>query len=311
MLWQKHRPTSLAEFKGNSEVVESLKAMFASPEHPHAFLITANAGTGKTTLARIIGEELLGCTFKVQQENNTADDRGIDYVRGVIEDMKFPPVFGKSRVEIIDEAHKLTSDAIAALLKPVEDCPKYGYYFFCTPEPETLFKTKDGKALKTRLTPIKLKPLSDAEIGDILRTVMSKEGFSIPKAVGEAIVQQAEGNPRDALRLLEQSRFGILPENIEASVTMSSLYQALLKSYGKGRDGWREVASILASLKDGGQDAEAIRRYVMACAQGMLLKGHNFAAFDILDIFASAPTYDAGFPKITACAFKVCHCTPA
>lgn len=305
-LWQKYRP-GLDGIKGNDKLIANVRKMFATPEHSHAFLVTAPPGCSKTTLARAIAKELL--ESKMIVENDSGDERGVDAMRALTSDMKFPPMVGKSRVLILDEAHKLTSDAKSALLKPVEEAPKWAYYFFCTPDPDKLFQGKDGEALKTRLTLLKLKKPSDAEIGDILRGVMSQEGFAIPKHVGEKIIADCKGVPREALKLLEQYRFGeVEAEEAVENVQAVDLCRKLLQAHTKKEAGWKVVAPILQSLKDSGMDAEALRRIVLGYAQATALKSTSLAALDIMDMF-SRPTYDIGFPGITLAAMKVCWCT--
>lgn len=311
-LWQKYRP-GLDGIRGNDKLVASLRKMFSSPEHPHAFLITAEPGNTKTTLARAIARDLL--ESKLVVENDSGDDRGVEAIRALTADMGYRPMVGHSRVLILDEAHKLTPDAKSALLKPVEEAPAWAYYFFCTPDPDKLFQGKDGEALKTRLTVLKPKKLSDEDLGNVLRDVMQQEGFSITKSVGEQIIKDAHGNPREALKLLEQARFGEVEAAEEGpKAQIIDLCRALLKNYGN-RNGWSEIAAILRQLKDDGVDAETIRRVVLGYAQAVALKdkdGHatfNVKAMDILDMF-STPTYDSGFPRITLAAMKLCMCTP-
>lgn len=306
-LWQKHRPT-LDEIKGNDKLIAKLRKMFAQEEHPHAFLITADPGMGKTSLARAVATELLDSKLII--ENDNGNDRGKEAMSALAADMTLRPMVGKTKVCILDEAHKLTPDAKSALLKPVEEAPSWTYYFFCTPDPEKLFQGKDGEALKTRLTVLKLKKPTDAEIGDILRDVMRKEGFSIKKSEGEAIIANCHGNPREAVKLLETVRFGeIEQEEDKDKAQLGELCQALLKGWGTQGKGWPTIAAMLQQFKDDGVDPESIRRVVLGYMQKILLGGTaNVKALDILDQFAT-PTYDMGFPRITLSAMKVCYCS--
>lgn len=306
-LWQKHRP-GLDGIKGNDKLIAKVRKMFVEKEHPHAFLITADVGEGKTSLARAIASELL--ESKVIIENDNGNDRGKEAMSQLAADMSLRPLTGKTKVCILDEAHKLTPDAKSALLKPVEDAPEWAYYFFCTPDPGKLFQGKDGEALKTRLTVLKLKKPTDTEIGDILRDIMKKEGFSIKKSEGEAIIANCHGNPREAVKLLEIARFGeIEQEDDEKAVQVNELCQALLKGWGTQGKGWPTIAAMLRQFKDGGMDPESLRRIVIGYMQKILLNGTaDVKALDILDQF-SVPTYDMGFPRITLAAMKVCYCS--
>ena len=307
-LWQKYRP-GLDGLKGNGKLVAGLRKMFASPEHPHAFLITAQQGAGKTTCSRAIARELLQSQAVI--ENNSGDDRGVDAIRALTGDMQYPPLMGKSKVLILDEAHKLTPDAKSALLKPVEEAKPWAYYIFCTPDPEKLFQGKDGAALKTRLTVLKLQEPSEEELSDLMQEVMEKEGFSIPKSVGLGILARSGGNPREALKLLEQARFGDAEAVEECSdgELLRTLCSALLKGHTKQAAGWREVSAALKALKEFGADAENIRRVVLGYAQSVALKGPNLAALDILDLFTQAPVFEMGFPAVTTACMKVCWCS--
>ena len=60
-LYLKYRPVSLDQVKGNTETLKTLSGMLSDKKTcPHVFLLYGETGTGKTTIARIISNEL-GC----------------------------------------------------------------------------------------------------------------------------------------------------------------------------------------------------------------------------------------------------------
>ncbi len=136
----KHRPKSFDRIIGNEDTVEALESYLTKKDLNHSFLFTGPSGTGKTTLARIVAGEL-GCEGMDFTEMNSADFRGIDTIRNIRQQMVFPPMEGKNRGWLLDEAHKLSNDAMNSLLKPLEEPPNHVYFFLATTEPQKLITT--------------------------------------------------------------------------------------------------------------------------------------------------------------------------
>jgi DNA polymerase-3 subunit gamma/tau len=68
-------------------------------------------------------------------EIDGASNRGIDQVRDLRENVKYPPSNSKYRIFIIDEVHMLTREAFNALLKTLEEPPPQVVFIFATTEP--------------------------------------------------------------------------------------------------------------------------------------------------------------------------------
>ena len=312
MLYQEHRPKTIAEMLGNEKVLASFEKHFSTPKHSHAHVIIGPRGNGKTTLARIAAKTLLGADDIGIMEVNCGTERGIAAMKDVIELSTYRPPTGKARVFILDEAHSILAPAKKALLKPTEDIPPFTYYFFCTTDPDALFSGDAGKALKSRLTSWALRPLTQAQIGLLIDNVAAKENFVMDAETRKAIVLQSEGCAREALKLLEQAMGGgaAVTESTE-TVDAFEFCKSLYKAYGHP-DAWTTIGKQLRELKNKGVAAEGIRHTMLALAASTLMSRPDPASVDIIDIMGS-PLYDAGeaFPKLVMMAFKICHCTPA
>lgn len=298
-LYIKHRPQSLAEVVGNSDIVSYLsEALKNRKSCPHVFLLSGPTGCGKTTLARIISTEL-HCDPVDMKEINAANFRGIDTVREIIDSSKYFSLAGGSRVWMIDEVHKMTNDAQNAFLKLLEDTPKQSYFILCTTEPEKLLPT-----IKSRCTDLRVKPLSDPEMLKLLRTVVKAEGKKISMSVYEQIIADSLGLPRTSLQILDKVL--AVPEGKQLEMAKQSATQAsesyeLCQALMSG-GGWKKVRTILAGLK--GQDPEAIRRHVLGYCQGALLKGEDDKAAFIIEMFQE-PLYNIGFPGLVYACYSV------
>lgn len=297
-LYNKYRPSTFEEVVGNTETVEYLSLIFKTKMIPQSFLLHGETGCGKTTIARIMASEL-GCSKIDFLEINSANFRGIDTVRDLISRSKYYATQGDSRVWLIDEVHKMTSDAQNAMLKLLEDPTKNLYFILCTTEPQKLLPTIRGRCVE-----LKVNPLSESQMINLLRTILKKEGVKMQVEVLEQIAMDSLGRPRNAIQILEKVI------HLPASKIMNAIEQAvkeqadsieLCRSLLNGSP-WKKVTGILKSLK--GQDPEGIRRHVLAYAESALLKGDNEKAAHVIEEFMD-PLYDVGFPGLVLYCYSV------
>ncbi len=302
-LYKKYRPSNLDKVYGNEETVNSLKENIKNNAIPQVILFHGPTGSGKTTLARILANEL-----KAKEnltEINSANFNGIDTIRELTRKSRFIPIGGGSKVYIIDECHRLSSQAQDAFLKDLEDTPKHVYYFLCTTNPEKLIAPLKGRCIQYQV-----QTLEDSDMTSLLKYVVKKEKDKVDKKVYKTIVSNSKGHPRNALNILQQvlsvsdkKRLKIA-ENFELEENQSiELCRAMLQ-----QKGWKEVQEILKGLK--GQDAEGIRRVVLGYCQSVLLgndwKGSHQKAAQIMEEFLE-PTYNSGFPQIVIACYAYYH----
>ena len=110
-IWcEKYRPQKLDDLILSDRTREIVQGY--ADEIPN-LLFVGTPGTGKTTLARIIVNDLLGCNFLYI---NASDESGIDTIRHKVTSFSQTKSFdGKVKVVILDECDGLTAQAQAAL----------------------------------------------------------------------------------------------------------------------------------------------------------------------------------------------------
>ena len=97
-----HRPKRFDEIIGNEGTIKSLKSIFdRDGDFPHAILLQGSKGCGKTTIARIISEILLGMPHDKAKSDFKAIDGGdvkAAVVEGLKSQIKYRPMVAKARV---------------------------------------------------------------------------------------------------------------------------------------------------------------------------------------------------------------------
>jgi len=304
-LYLKYRPQNFDEMCGNEDLLDSLREILQKEDRPHSYLFHGPTGCGKTTLARIIAKEI-GAKGSDFREVDSADFRGIDTVREMRKQSQYKALEGSCRIWLLDEVHMLgrggnspTNEAQNALLKALEDTPSHVYYILCTTDPQKLLATIKGRCSQFQVT-----PLPDKTMFKLLRGVVKGEEDKLTKQIYEQIIQDSQGQSRDALQILEQvlctspdRRMEVAKRTAELQSQSIELCRALINPTG-----WKKIAGILKGLKD--QDPERIRRGVLGYCQTILLKGENHQAGKVMEEMIS-PFYNSGFPGLVLASYSV------
>lgn len=298
-LYLKYRPQTLKEVFGNEDTISTIEEMLSDIDScPHTFLLHGPTGCGKTTIARIIAKEL-GCVGSDYHELDSAHFRGIDTVREIRKQAMYFPTEGPVTVWIVDEVHKMTNDAQNALLKILEDTPSHVYFVLATTDPQKLIKTVRGRCIE-----FKVETLSDNQMKRLLRKIIHKESEKIDLDVIDQIIQDSLGHPRNALQILDQV-LRVPPEKQLAMAARSAEEQSQSIELCRSlidRSPWSKIRNILTNLKE--EDAEGIRRHVLAYAQAVLLKSDNERAGLVLEEFME-PFWNSGFPALVYASYVV------
>jgi len=219
-LYRKKRPQSFEDMIGQESIVATLQNQLRSKTISHAYLFCGTRGTGKTTSAKIfaravnclnsieLGEPCNKCESCVDIlaernlnviEIDAASNNGVDNIRDLREEVKYPPSTGIYKVYIIDEVHMLTTAAFNALLKTLEEPPEHVVFILATTDPQKLPAT-----ILSRCQRYDFKRISRLDMCQTLASYMDKEGVQIEAAALEYIAAVSDGAMRDALSILDQ-----------------------------------------------------------------------------------------------------------
>ena len=120
-LWvEKYRPNNLDTYIGNEHLKSKVSAYLESGDLPH-LLLFGKAGTGKTTLAKILVKNI-ECDYLYI---NASDENNVETVRTKVKNFASTMGFKDYKVIILDECDYITPNAQAALRNLMETFSKH------------------------------------------------------------------------------------------------------------------------------------------------------------------------------------------
>ena len=165
-LWvEKYRPTDLSTYIGNEHLREKVGVYLESGDVPH-LLLYGRAGTGKTTLAKIIVKNI-DCDYLYV---NASDENKIDDVRNKIKTFAASVGFKDLKVVILDECDYLTPNAQAALRNLMETFSKHCRFILTCNYVERIIDP-----IQSRCQPYKIVPPSRKDVAKQMVHILKEE----------------------------------------------------------------------------------------------------------------------------------------
>ncbi len=220
----KYRPKTFKDLIGHEEIATTIYNSIKNNSSANAYLFTGIRGIGKTTFARIVAKAL-NCEQALEgkcekkcshcesiansnhmdvMEIDAASNTSVDNIRELIEFSRYPPTVSKFKIFIIDEVHMLSKQAFNALLKTLEEPPKYLKFIFATTEVKKIPITVISRCQRYDLSRVK-----SEELFDYLKNITTKEKRKVEDNAIKLIVKLSEGSVRDALSLLDRATISI------------------------------------------------------------------------------------------------------
>ena len=217
-LYRMFRPTTLDDVVRQEHIVTILKNQIETKRVGHAYLFCGPRGTGKTSIAKIFAASI-NCETPINgspcgkceackalsdpsnldiSEIDAASNNGVDEMRDLREKVQYPPVAGKYKVYIIDEAHMLSQNAFNALLKTLEEPPKHAVFILATTESQKIPAT-----ILSRCMRFDFKLIPQADLEERLKKVFDSIGKKYEEEAISAIARAGAGSVRDMLSLAD------------------------------------------------------------------------------------------------------------
>ena len=176
---EKYRPHNLNNFIGDSTVRDKVQEYITEGTLQN-LLLFGPAGTGKTSLAKLIVEQLEADHLYI----NASDERGIDTIRDKIVPFASSIGFNGLKIIILDESDYLTPQAQATLRNVIETFSNSCRFIFTCNYLDRIISP-----LQSRCVAFGIIPPSKKEVGQHILQICEKEKINYTKEdLGQIII---------------------------------------------------------------------------------------------------------------------------
>jgi replication factor C small subunit len=278
-LWvEKYRSTDLNTYVGNENIKKTIQ-QYLDQNDIQNFIFSGPAGTGKTTLAKLIVNNL-DCDYIYI---NASDERGIDTIRDKVSGFASTASFKGIKVVILDEADFITIQGQAALRNVIETYSRTTRFILTCNFVERIIDP-----LQSRCQVLKIVPPSKSDIAKHIAGIIEQENVEYEIDDIKLLVNQFYPDLRKMLNTAQLSTQGgkLL---IDKSIIVSSNYTSqVLKELTKSKPSWNEIRQIIANANV--QDFEELYRFLYDNASTFASGNEGMVA-----IYINEYSYQANF----------------
>jgi replication factor C small subunit len=250
LLVEKYRSKELDEYVGNEHIKKTIQ-QYLDQNDIQNLIFYGPAGTGKTTLAKLIVNNL-NCDYLYI---NASDERGIETIRDKVSGFASTASFKSLKVVILDEADFLTIQAQASLRNVIETFSRTTRFIMTCNYVERIIDP-----LQSRCQVLKVIPPSKGEVAAHIAGIMEQEDVLFEREDLKTIVNQYYPDLRKCLNTIQLSTQD-QKLVIDKSILVSSNYMVqVIKELKNTKPNWRNIRQIIANANV--QDFEELYRYL-------------------------------------------------
>jgi replication factor C small subunit len=248
LLNERYRPDNLDNYVGNSNLKSTLAKQLSQNDIQN-YLFYGPAGTGKTTLAKLIVNNLDCDSLYI----NASDERGIETIRDKVSGFASVASIKPLKVVILDESDFLTIQAQASLRNVIETFSRTTRFILTCNFVERIIDP-----IQSRCQTFKIVPPTKKEVAVHIAGICDKEniGYEIP-AIGQ-LVNKYYPDIRKMLNTVQASTIdGYL--QLDDSLLVSSSYMNSVLDELKNNN-YKNIRQIIAD--SGVDDYEELFRFL-------------------------------------------------
>ena len=241
-LWvEKYRPSNLDTYIGNDHLKSKVSVYLESGDLPH-LLLYGKAGTGKTTLAKILVKNI-ECDYLYI---NASDENNVETVRTKVKNFASTMGFKDYKIIILDECDYITPNAQAALRNLMETFSKHCRFILTCNFVERIIDP-----IQSRCQSFQIIPPSKKEVAKHIHTILLQE--NIMSDMSDLKVLIDSGYP-DIRRVINAAQRNVIKGKLKLDTTsiIQNDYKLKLLKILKTQDkknGFKEIRQLLLDNK--------------------------------------------------------------
>ena len=206
-LWvEKHRPSNLDTYIGNDHLKDKVSVYLESGDLPH-LLLYGKAGTGKTTLAKILVKNI-ECDYLYI---NASDENNVETVRTKVKNFASTMGFKDYKIIILDECDYITPNAQAALRNLMETFSKHCRFILTCNFVERIIDP-----IQSRCQSFQIIPPSKKEVAKHIHNILLKE--NVMSDMKDLKVLIDSGYP-DIRRVINSAQRNVVKDKLKLDTT--------------------------------------------------------------------------------------------